>query len=219
MQPYFFPYIGYFQLISAVDVYVNLDHVSFMKRSYMTRNQVKNNTHINVQVTDASQNKRCKDILVNFDHGYMSKFQKTIENLYKKTENYDYVMNDIILPTFSESKISVSDLNFSSIKRICSYLDISTKMIDTSENLCLSDEKKQHGLKSITKKLGGDTYVNAIGGTKLYEKEDFFKDGISLHFIKMGDVKLQDPYLSILHQLFVYPKEHIKEQILNYSLV
>ena len=42
MQPYFFPYIGYFQLIDAVDIYVNLDHVSFMKRSYMTRNSIKN---------------------------------------------------------------------------------------------------------------------------------------------------------------------------------
>ena len=42
MQPYFFPYIGYFQLINEVDVYVNLDHVSFMKRSYMTRNTLKN---------------------------------------------------------------------------------------------------------------------------------------------------------------------------------
>ena len=43
MQPYFFPYLGYFQLINEVDVYVNLDHVSFMKRSYMTRNILKNN--------------------------------------------------------------------------------------------------------------------------------------------------------------------------------
>lgn len=42
MEPYFFPYLGYFQLISAVDTYVNLDHVSFMKRSYMTRNKLKN---------------------------------------------------------------------------------------------------------------------------------------------------------------------------------
>jgi hypothetical protein len=44
MQPYFFPYFGYFQLINEVDVYVNLDHVSFMKRSFMTRNKIKNET-------------------------------------------------------------------------------------------------------------------------------------------------------------------------------
>ena len=48
MQPYFFPYLGYFQLINEVDVYVNLDHVSFMKRSYMTRNTLKNNVAINI---------------------------------------------------------------------------------------------------------------------------------------------------------------------------
>ena len=66
MQPYFFPYIGYFQLIHCVNTYVNLDHVSFMKRSYMTRNILKNNTPINVNVWGASQNKKCNEILYYF---------------------------------------------------------------------------------------------------------------------------------------------------------
>ena len=100
MQPYFFPYIGYFQLIDCVDTYVNLDHVSFMKRSYMTRNVLKNNTTINVNVWNASQNKRCNEIYVNFENNYISKFLKTLENLYSKEPHYEIILNEIILPEF-----------------------------------------------------------------------------------------------------------------------
>ena len=91
MQPYFIPYIGYFQLIDSVDTYVNLDHVSFMKRSYMTRNVLKNNTPINVNVWGASQNKKCNEIYVNFENNYIPKFLKTLENLYSKELNYTII--------------------------------------------------------------------------------------------------------------------------------
>ena len=79
MQPYFFPYIGYFQLIDAVDTYVNLDHVSFMKRSYMTRNTLKNNTAINIPVSNGSQNKTCREVNVIADDKWFSQFEKTLE--------------------------------------------------------------------------------------------------------------------------------------------
>ena len=91
MQPYFFPYIGYFQLIHCVDTYVNLDHVSFMKRSYMTRNTLKNNTTININVWKASQNKKCNEIYVNFENNYIPKFLKTLENLYSKESHYETI--------------------------------------------------------------------------------------------------------------------------------
>ena len=71
MQPYFFPYLGYFQLIKEVDVYVNLDHVSFMKRSYMTRNNLKDNTPINLVLNNASQNRKCNEVMVNFENNYI----------------------------------------------------------------------------------------------------------------------------------------------------
>ena len=85
MQPYFFPYLGYFQLIKEVDVYVNLDHVSFMKRSYMTRNNLKDNTPINLVLNNASQNRKCNEVMVNFENNYINKFKKTLHHLYNKS--------------------------------------------------------------------------------------------------------------------------------------
>jgi hypothetical protein len=217
MQPYFFPYIGYFQLIHCVDTYVNLDHVSFMKRSYMTRNVLKNNTTINVNVWNASQNKRCNEIYVNFENNYISKFLKTLENLYSKEPHYEIILNEIILPEFIEKEITISKFNLNLIKRICNYLDVKTKIIDTSEGL--TELKREYGLKEIVKKFNSKNYVNAIGGQLLYSKENFKQDNIDLNFIEMGNVNFDNKYASILDLLFRYNKEHIKEQIRNYKLI
>jgi hypothetical protein len=217
MQPYFFPYIGYFQLIHCVDTYVNLDHVSFMKRSYMTRNVLKNNTPINVNVWGASQNKKCNEIYVNFENNYISNFLKKLENLYSKESNYDIILNDIILPEFINREVTISELNLNLIKRICDYLDIQTKIINTSNGF--TTLKKEKGLKSIIKQIGSNVYINAIGGQSLYNKEDFKNDNIELNFIKMGNVDFDNKNSSILDLLFRYDKSHIQKQIVNYKLI
>lgn len=218
MQPYFFPYIGYFQLINAVDVYVNLDHVSFMKRSYMTRNTLKNNVSINVHVNKGTQNISCNKTTVNFEHNYINNTIKTLHNLYSKSTRYEEIMNCIVLPELFERQISISTFNINLIKKICNYLDIRTEIIETSSNIN-DGLKGSLELINITKKLSGSTYINAPGGQKLYSKEEFSKEGLNLKFISMNELDLQDPYLSILHQLFQYPKEHLKNQIVDYRLI
>ena len=217
MQPYFFPYIGYFQLIHAVDTYVNLDHVNFMKRSYMTRNILKNNTSININVYNSSQNKRCNEIMVNFENKYLDKFNKTLQTLYVKSPYYFEIIDNIITPEFINREVSISQFNIGIIKRICSYLDIHTNILDTSEGM--TELKKSDGLKEITKKLNGTKYINAIGGQILYTKEDFDIQGINLNFIKMEDVEFNNKYASILDLLFTYPKEYIQQQLLKYTLI
>lgn len=216
MQPYFFPYIGYFQLIDAVDTYVNLDHVSFMKRSYMTRNKIKNTTLINVPVHKGSQNKKCTEIYVNFNTNHFDKMLKTIEYLYCKSLNY-LEIKSIITPLFNKEKITISQFNLKIIKVVCEYLDIDTKIIDSSEGY--TNLKKAEGLQEITKKLKGKVYVNAIGGKSLYFKDNFESQGIFLKFPQMGEVEFDNPYSSILDLMFNYSKEHIKTQLKKYTLI
>jgi hypothetical protein len=217
MQPYFLPYLGYFQLIDSVDTYVNLDHVSFMKRSFMTRNNLKNNTKINLNVYSSSQNKSCCDVMVNFENDYINKFKTKLHHLYSKSKNYNLINDSIINQCFIGERISISKFNFKLIKEISKYLEINTKFIETSDNL--TDNKKGDGLIDITKKLNGTTYINAIGGNKLYEKSVFKKEGIDLFFIKMSETKFENPYVSILDLLYTYPKEEIITELKKYSLV
>jgi hypothetical protein len=221
MQPYFFPYIGYFQLIDAVDTYVNLDHVAFMKRSYMTRNTLKNNTPINIPVSGGSQNKSCREVTVLADNKWFNTFEKTLETLYKKETCYDVIINEVINPwkqniVLLNRPVSISEFNFVSIYYICEYLDIKANF-HSSNNI--TTRKKNEGLQDITKYFKGDTYINAIGGQKLYTKEDFATQEIDLYFIKMEDVEFDNQYASILDLLFRYSKEHIQQQVKKYTLI
>jgi len=217
MQPYFFPYIGYFQLIDAVDIYVNLDHVSFMKSSYMTRNTLKNNTPISIPVIGGSQNKKCTEVIVKSDGKFVFSFPKTIHHLYSKEKNYKDIIQQIFITDVNSLGYSISQVNLFYIKRICEYLNIKTKIVDTSEGLTV--KKKNEGLQDIVKHFNGDIYINAIGGQKLYTKENFASQNIDLKFIKMGDIQFDNPYSSILDILFRYPKEYIQEQLKNYTLI
>ena len=221
MQPYFFPYIGYFQLMQEVDLYVNLEHVSFMKRSYMTRNTIKNNTPINIPVSNGSQNKTCTEVKVLSDNTWFEKFEKTLEYQYKKDLFYSDILEKIIFPwkkdiLSSNTEISISDFNFSSIKYICNYLDMHCKFYSS---VGITTRKKNEGLQDIVKHFEGNHYINAIGGQKLYNKEDFDSKGILLNFIKMGELKIDNPYVSILDLLFRYDKEYLKQELNNYKLI
>lgn len=217
MQPYFFPYIGYFQLIQAVDIYINLDHVSFMKRSYMTRNTLKNNIPINLQVSGGSQNKKCNEVSIIKDDKWVNKFYKTLSLNYKKDPNYSQIIDAIIDPLIYWKQTTISEFNLDAIKLICNYLDIKTKFINTSEGI--TSNPKNKGLQDITKHFEGTTYINAIGGQKLYNKEDFASQNIDLKFIQMDKVEVDNQYASILDLLFRYEKEHLKQQLNKYTLI
>jgi hypothetical protein len=217
MQPYFFPYIGYFQLINAVDVYVNLNHVSFMKGSYMTRNVLKKNIPINIDVSNGSQNRTCTEINVIANDKWFDKFYKTLELNYKKEFYFKDVMENIIEPWKLSDFKNISDFNFNSIVYISKYLDIKTEFISSSVGI--TQKKLNKGLQDIIKHFNATTYINAIGGKELYSKDDFKNKGIELKFIEMKDISVHPKYISILDLLFRYDKEILKEQLNRYILV
>lgn len=217
MQPYFFPHFAYFQLISAVDVYINLDHVSFMKRSYMVRNRIKNDVRIQINVKDGSQNKTCTEVKVDMSHHYIDKFFRTISFLYGDSKNYELILNEIIKPNFKISSKTISEFNIDMIKSICNFLDIKTKIIDSSVGM--TDEKRENGLIEIVKQYKSNMYVNSIGGTKLYDKSYFKKFGIDLFFLRSMGVGFIDNDISILDLLFMYDKSFIVDQLNMYELI
>lgn len=219
MQPYFFPYLGYFQLIDAVDVYVNLDHVSFMKRSYMTRNVLKNDTAIQVKVKGGSQNKNCTEVMVDFSDRYLINLKKTIHHLYAKSPYYGIVEEQVLSPTLVEREVSISEWNLDIIKRVCQYLDIQTSIVPSSFVFDDLDLKREAGLKSIVKQLNSDHYVNAIGGMELYDKADFNQSGIQLNFIQMEELAVDNRYASVLDLMMRYDVNFLKAELKKYTLI
>lgn len=224
MQPYFIPYIGYWQLIKAVDKYVIYDDVNYIKRGWINRNSILLNNQrflINLLLSGASQNKLINEIAIQENQ---AKLIRTIECAYGKSP-----MFDMVFPIFTEI-MGFKDTNLAkflgnSIIRLCKYMDIDTEIIYSSDIQKNNSLKAQEKILHICRLLNAGSYINAIGGQELYSKEDFEKAGIRLNFIKSE----LTPYkqfksdfvagLSIIDILMFNSLEEINKMLDKYSLI
>ncbi|QSS96386.1 WbqC family protein [Psychroflexus sp. ALD_RP9] len=186
MQPYIFPYIGYFQLIQAVDVFVFYDDVNFIKRGWINRNKILiNNSEklITFPCVKVSQNKLINEVGVDTRSKQFIKTKNTIYHAYCKAPYFDQVfpfINEILIDKYD----SIASLAIKSITAVLDYLSIDKILYKSSESFSSSKGlKKEERLQAIVKKLNAKYYVNAIGGIELYSKEDFKKNEINLKFL------------------------------------
>ncbi|SHH38504.1 WbqC family protein [Winogradskyella jejuensis] len=228
MQPYFFPYIGYFQLINAVDEFVFYDDVNFIKKSYINRNSILLNQkafQFTTPLKEASQNKLIKDIEVYTDQKWFNGFLKTLEHAYKSAPFYEEVVQ-IVKTIFNSDYKNISELSMISVTQVCKYLDVNCKF-SLSSNDYPSTKKltKAERLIAIAKQSGKQTYVNAIGGQSLYNKNEFKAQNIDLAFLETHDIKYEQfgnefvPFLSILDVLMFNSKASTRELLEKYTLV
>jgi len=231
MQPYLFPYIGYWQLINSVDKFVVYDDVSYIKQGWINRNNVLSTNGallFTLPLRSASSFKLIKDITINdlVIDKWETKFFKTLEQNYKKAPYFENTL-DILKKIFSNigSNMSISRFNVISIKIIIEYLGIDTIILDSSTIYNNSNLKAEERVIDIVNKEGADTYINLIGGIKLYDKEHFKKNNISLRFQEsilkpykqFSDIFI--PNLSIIDVLMFNSKEKINKLLNSYHLV
>ena len=180
MQPYFMPYIGYWQLMNAVDVYVIYDDVNFIKGGWINRNRILNGDNvqfINVPMNGASSFKHINQIEVREDKVYIEKSKKTIWNAYHKRPYFETVyplLEDIL----EFENINLAKYLEYSIRKICKYLNIDTKLLISSGIEKDSSLKGEAKVIDICKRVGADIYYNAIGGRELYSLSHFEEKGV-----------------------------------------
>ncbi|PGT81122.1 WbqC family protein [Bacillus sp. AFS040349] len=229
MQPYLFPYIGYFQLINAVDKFVIYDDVQYIKGGWINRNKILVNQKAYMFTfslkRDSSQLKIYERFFSdNFDKEKL-KFFKTLKENYGNLDNYN-----VILPLLTEALDTnnqgnnISKIITNSIKVICDYLEINTQIINSVE---LDDNKSLCGedrVIEINKKLNSSHYINSSGGKKLYSKEKFLSHGIMLNFLESNSIQYTQnnvnylPCLSIIDTLMFNSKEQVKIFLDEYNL-
>lgn len=227
MQPYFFPYIGYWQLLNAVDKYVIYDDVNYINRGWINRNRIlcKNGVrYLNLPLFGASQNKLIKDIRVNNDEKEIERNLSIIKEGYKKAPYFPNIyplLEDILYC----HKSSISEYIYYSLKTICEFLGIETEMILSSEIEKNNDLKGQEKIIEICQILGASDYYNAIGGQELYDFQRFKEANLTLHFVKTHEIIYKqfdmnfESNLSIIDVMMFNSKENIKRMLLKYSLV
>jgi len=227
MQPYFFPYIGYWQLMNAVDEYVVYDDVNFIKGGWINRNRILSEgkpLYINVQLSKASPNKKINEIEIFDDPRLCKKLFMSLERCYKKAPYYNDV-SPLLESIFAKMNGNLAQFLFASISDVCKYLDITTKLVLSSEldkDTSLAAEAK---VIDICKCLSADTYYNAIGGQELYSREHFASNGLELKFVKTGDIVYPQydndfvPGLSIIDVMMFNSKDRIKELLNQFELL
>lgn len=224
MQPYLFPYIGYWQLISAVDMFVIYDDVNFIKKGYINRNNILVNKKpycFTLELLGASQNKLINEIEIGINRG---KILKTIEMAYKKAPFFKNVFPIIEEILNQEEKNLAKFIGYSLIK-ISKFLGIDKKFIYSSgieKNYTLKGQDK---IIDICKRLNTKIYINPIGGQELYSKEIFKANNIDLFFLKPIIVEYKQfdnefiPYLSIIDVMMFNSVNEIKNMLKSYELI
>lgn len=226
MQPYIFPYIGYFQLINTVDKFVIYDDVNFIKRGWIHRNNILVNGEANmfsVPLKKPSQNSLINEVELGDWQLWASKFLKTVEQNYKKAPNFEATYQ-LVANVFSEKCTFISDLALRSLKEVCSYLEISTEFVDSSTVYANNELKSQHRILDICLKERAKHYINPTGGRELYDKELFGENGILLNFIESERITYPQlknefkPWLSIIDVLMFNDVVATKELLTKFTL-
>ena len=227
MQPYFLPYIGYWQLLNAVDKYIIYDDVNYIKGGWINRNRIlisKEIKYFTVKLNGASPNKLINEVEVSNDKIYKKKMLKTIEESYKKTPFFNIVFS-IIKEIIENEEDNLAKYLKYSIEKICNYLEIKTELLLSSELEKDNSLRGKDKVISICKKLEATEYYNAIGGQELYSFEEFKDNGIELKFLKTEEIKYKQfnnefiSNLSILDVMMFNSKEKTKKFLNSYSLI
>jgi len=229
MQPYIFPYIGYFQLIHATDVFVFYDDVNYINKGWINRNRILLNgkEHLfTLPCKEASQSKLIMDIEVLEDAKAINKLLATMQAAYRKAPNFNevYPMAERVLNEGQGAKLS--EVAAGSVKAVCEYIGLSRTFKTSSECYDNRELKKADRLIDICHREGIKKYVIPSGGQEIYTKEYYGEQGISLSFLVPGrrDYMQFDnsfvPWLSILDVLMFNSKEEIRNNILpQYQLI
>lgn len=224
MQPYFFPYLGYWQLLANVDKYVVYDDVTYIKGGWINRNNFLINGQKNLltmQLEKASSYTLIKDIAIKDD---FVKFLKTIEMSYKKAPFFEDIFR-LLKDICQCPDKKLGQFLFNSHIKICEYLGIDTELILSSSFEKHTELKGKDKVISICKQLGADEYINAIGGQELYDKKEFAENGIRLNFLQANlreYRQLKNEFvagLSIIDIMMFNSKEEIKEMLNDFKLV
>ena len=228
MQPYIFPYLGYYQLVAAVDTFVFFDDVNFIKRGWINRNQLLQNGkpyRFTIPLKKASQNRLINEIELADYTNWRNDFLNTVENCYKKAPHFLFVFS-WLKDFFSTNYVYINELAIDSIKAVASLLELPV-LFKHSSAINYKGEQGQNGAEkvlAICKILNADKYINPKNGVELYNRQQFLSFNKELHFINMHPITYPQfkeqtfvPNLSIIDVLMFNSIQDIQKLLGEYS--
>jgi WbqC-like protein family/Acetyltransferase (GNAT) family len=227
IQPYTFPYIGYFQLIEASNLIVFYDDVNYIKKGWINRNRILHNNEdllFSVPILNASQNRLINETSPLIDRKWKDKFNKQLIHSYRKAPYFSDVI-DKIISVFEIDYIDITDLAINSLLSVYDYLDL--KINYKKSSVCSPGTKgmeKADRLIEITKAFSFEAYINPIGGVNLYDRKYFDSKGVNLYFARSEPIEYKQfdnefvPWLSIIDILMFNDKKTVLEYFTKYTI-
>ncbi|NJC26147.1 WbqC family protein [Neolewinella antarctica] len=223
MQPYLFPYPGYYQLVAAVDEFVFYDDVQYIKGGYINRNKLAHGS-FTVPLTRGSSSDTIEQKLVDekqYDR-FRAKWYKSFRLNYGSAPFYDAAL-EVATSVFDGPTKKISDLAADSVSRVAEYLTLPVAFSKSSDREYDRSLQGQERLLALLAVLNTDSYVNAIGGRELYDGKYFKEMGIQLSFLAPApqDEPLASafPY-SILHLIAHHSPDKCRDYLRqNYKLL
>lgn len=224
-QPYFIPYIGFWQLINCADVFVIGDDYAYINRGWVNRNRILNQAepmYYGLPLEKASQNKFINEI--NLADMNVDKMMKTVLYNYRKSPNFKDGY-ELLERIFACKEKNLAYFLGNSMEIVCDYMNIKTRLCYSSSFEGNSLLKREFRIYDFCKRMGADTYINSIGGTALYDFDEFRKRDLTLKFIK-SDIHPYNqfgnefvPYLSILDVIMFNSREEVIRMLNDYTLI
>jgi hypothetical protein len=222
MQPYFLPYIGYFQLMNTVDRFVIYDNIKYTKKGWINRNRILVNGkvgYISLSLKNASDylNVNKRELSVSFDDD-KNKILRVVEQAYQKAPYFEDTYS-LFSGIMNDSSRNLFDFLYGSLKLIHAYLGMNTELMISSSIPADHDLKSQERVISICKALHATEYINPPGGVDLYAENAFSANNIKLRFLQTGGIEYQQfnnvfvSNLSILDVMMFNSRDKIQEYL------
>lgn len=221
MQPYFLPYLGYWQLIAAVDRFVVYDDVSFIKGGWISRNRIKvggEPTYVSLHLNRASPNRRICDIALIRDPVWPRKLVRTVEQAYALAPYFGETM-PLVRQVVECPDLNLADYLFQGIRAVVRHLGIKTELMPTSRTYGNNELKGPTRVIDICRREGASTYINSAGGRDMYFTRDFAAAGIELRFYAMRPFEYRQgrgsfhPFLSIVDLLMWTGRRSVSDRL------
>lgn len=219
MQPYLFPYIGYFQLMAYVDIFVIYDNLKYTKKGWINRNRILVNgkdEYLTMPLKNASDYMLIKErSLADSSAQDKVKALNKISGAYNKAPFFNETI-PVIERCLSNHDSNLFKFIFHSIVELKKHLQIDTELAISSEIPIDHSLRSTEKVIAICKAMKMQHYVNPIGGTELYNKHEFAQEGIKLEFLKANNIEYTQlgnsfvPYLSIIDVLMFNGIDNVK---------
>lgn len=219
MQPYFIPYIGYFQLMHAADVFISLDDAQYIERGYVNRNRI---AEYSFPWFTLPVRKGSRDLAINQRHyaitaSTIASLELRIERAYRRAPGFEQ-MRPVLSGILRHDDLNVAGFNLNALKVLARLLGL-TVTFDGSSNLPRAGERGQRRIMSLCRWKSANCYVNPAGGSRLYDPDEFASLGIQLRFLS-SCVEPESPkgHLSIIHLMMTTGIERTRTLLGSYAL-